>query len=162
MSETLNLSLNNLIFFSGWQMPLCLFCSWLATSPCLPSTATSASSSSPHLQIPELSALCWHLVKEHSRSLPRHYIEPGSCAPLGTRPSTASTETCSEMWPCPSLGQGPNWENILVQVPIYAKANLHKYNGNKRAFMWNLYNLCLLESYFTEKKNQRDSKIKHF
>lgn len=84
-------------------MPLWLFCSWLATSPCRSSTATSTSSSSPHLQILELSAPCWHSFKEHSRSLPRHYIEPGSCAPLGTRASTASTKTGSKVpWQCPS------------------------------------------------------------
>lgn len=116
-SLTLNFRLNNLN--SGWRTPLQLFCSWLATSPCCSSITTSTSSSSPHWQILELSALCWLLFKDHSRSLPRHYIELGSCAPLGTWASTAGTMTCSMVpWLCPSTNW---WEKVLSEETFSSK-----------------------------------------
>lgn len=142
-------------------MPLWLFCSWLATSPRCSPIATSASSSSPHLQILELSALCWHLFKEHSRSLPRHYIEPGSCAPLGTRASAASTETCSKVpRQCPST----NCREKVLTEKIFSSKFPHMPTppctnviGISKSLCGPVCNLCSLYRAI-----QRDFEIRYF
>lgn len=142
-------------------MPLRLFCSWLATSPCCSSITTSTSSSSPHWQILELSALCWLLFKDHSRSLPRHYIELGSCALLGTWASTASTMTCYMVpWLCPSTNW---WEKVLTEETFSSKfPHMPKPVGtNVRVISKSLCGpVSKLGSLY--RAVQRDFKIKYF
>lgn len=157
----LSLRLNNLNFS---QVGKCHCDCFVHDSPPLLAALPSqlpTSSSSPHLQILELSTPCWHLFKEHSRSLPRHYIEPVSYAPLGIRASTASTKTCSKV---PRQRPSTNcWEKVLTgktfssefpHMPMPLCTNVIVIS---KSLGGPVCNLCLLYRAI-----QKDFKIKYF